>query len=223
MTQPIHRMLADRDLLPGEHAMDAGYASAAHIVDCRTDHDVRLVAPVRADGSHQARSRNGFAREAFTIDFDRQQATCPQGTVSTTWNPARVKGEDVTVVTFPASTCIPCPARALCTRSAQRRRQLTLRPRHLHEALRTARDEQTTDAWKARYRIRAGIEGTISQTVTVTGIRRARYTGMDKVHLEHVFAATAINLIRLDAWWTGTPLQRTRTTHLARLGLTLAA
>jgi hypothetical protein len=23
MTQPIHRMLADRDLLPGEHAMDA--------------------------------------------------------------------------------------------------------------------------------------------------------------------------------------------------------
>ncbi|MCW2639819.1 MAG: Transposase, partial [Dactylosporangium sp.] len=48
-------------------------------------------------------------------------------------------------------------------------------------------------------------------------------TGIGKVHLEHVFAATAINLIRLDAWWTGTPLQRTRTTHLARLGLTLAA
>jgi IS5 family transposase len=102
-------------------------------------------------------------------------------------------------------------------------RQLTLRPRHLHEALRTARDEQTTDAWKARYRIRAGIEGTISQTVTVTGIRRARYTGIAKVHLEHAFAATAINLIRLDAWWTGTPVARTRTTHLARLGLTLAA
>jgi hypothetical protein len=129
----------------------------------------------------------------------------------------------VTVVTFPASTCIPCPARSRCTRSTQRRRQLTLRPRHLHEALQAARAEQTTDDWKARYRIRAGIEGTISQTVTVTGIRRARYTGMDKVHLEHVFAATATNLIRLDAWWTGTPVARTRTTHLARLGLALAA
>jgi IS5 family transposase len=103
------------------------------------------------------------------------------------------------------------------------RRQLSLRPRHLHEALQTARAEQTTDAWKARYRARAGIEATISQTVTLTGIRRARYTGIGKVHLEHVFAATAINLIRLDAWWTGTPLQRTRTTHLARLSLTLAA
>jgi transposase len=223
MTVPIHHMLADRDLLPSEHAMDAGYASAAHIVDCHTDHDVRLVTPVRADGSHQARARNGFAREAFTIDFDRKQATCPQGAVSTMWNPARAKGEDVIVVTFPASTCIPCPARAQCTRSAQRRRQLTLRPRVLHEALQTARAEQTTDDWKARYRIRAGIEGTISQTVTVAGIRRARYTGMNKVHLEHVFAATAINLIRLDAWWTGTPVARTRTTHLARLGLALAA
>jgi IS5 family transposase len=104
-----------------------------------------------------------------------------------------------------------------------RTRQLTLRPRHLHEALQSARAEQATDEWRARYRIRAGIEGTISQAVTVTGIRRARYTGIAKVHLEHAFAATAINLIRLDAWWTGTPVARTRTTHLARLNLALAA
>jgi IS5 family transposase len=74
----------------------------------------------------------------------------------------------------------------------------------------------------ARYRIRAGIEGTISQAVTITGIRRARYTGIAKVRLEHVLAATAINLIRLDAWWTGTPVARTRTTRLARLDLDLA-
>lgn len=29
----------------------------------------------------------------------------------------------------------------------------------------------------------------------LTGIRKARYTGLGKVHLEHVFAATAINLV----------------------------
>jgi hypothetical protein len=223
MTMPIHQDLAERELLPAEHLMDAGYACAAHIVDCHTDHGVRLVTPVRADRSHQARAKTGFERDAFTIDFDRKQATCPQNAVSTMWNEARYGGEDVVVVTFPASTCIPCPVRTQCTHSAQRRRQLTLRPRHLHEALQTARAEQTTDDWKARYRARAGIEATISQTVTVTGLRRARYTGIGKVHLEHVFAATAINLIRLDAWWTGTPLQRTRTTHLARLELALAA
>lgn len=73
------------------------------------------------------------------------------------------------------------------------------------------------------HRARAGIEGTIHRTTTVTGIRQARYTGLGKVTLEHAFAATAVDLIRLYAWWTDTPIQRTRTTHLSRLDLTLAA
>jgi hypothetical protein len=38
--------------------------------------------------------------------------------------------------------------------------------------------------------------------------------------MEHAAAAAAVNLIRLDAWWTGRPLDRTRTTHLQRLSLT---
>ena len=42
-------------------------------------------------------------------------------------------------------------------------------------------------------------------------------------HLAHVITATAINLIRLDAWWTATPPGRTRTSHLATLGAPLAA
>lgn len=219
MTLPIHRDLAERELLPAEHLMDAGYASAPHILTCHTEHGVRLVTPVRADHSHQARAKTGFARDAFTIDFDHKHAICPQRAVSTMWNETRYAGEDVIVVTFPASTCIPCPVRTQCTTSKQRRRQLTLRPRHLHEALRKAHTEQTTDDWKASYRARAGIEGTISQTIALTGIRKARYTGFGKVHLKHVFAATAINLNRLNAWWTGTPLQRTRTTHPAQLAL----
>jgi transposase len=223
MTMPIHQMLAERDLLPGEHLMDAGYPSTANLLDCRIDHEVRLVAPMRGDSSLQARTNSPYARSAFTIDFDRQRATCPQGHHSATWNPAHQDGQDVIVVSFPLGTCIVCPARPECTRSAQRRRQLTLRPQHLHDALRDARLEQTTDAWKQTYRARAGIEGTIAQTVRVTGIRNARYTGLAKVDLEHAFAATAVNLIRLDAWWTGTPLQRTQATHLSRLNLALAA
>jgi hypothetical protein len=59
--------------------------------------------------------------------------------------------------------------------------------------------------------------------VALTGIRKARYAGIAKVHLEHIFAAIAVKLARMDAWWTGIPLQRTRTTHLARLNLALAA
>jgi hypothetical protein len=40
---------------------------------------------------------------------------------------------------------------------------------------------------------------------------------------DQYIAATAINMIRLDAYWTGHPLDRTRSTHLARLDFTLAA
>ncbi|WP_431926307.1 transposase [Nonomuraea jabiensis] len=32
------------------------------------------------------------------------------------------------------------------------------------------------------------------------GLRRARYRGIKKVHLEHIVCAIAVNLIRLDAW-----------------------
>ncbi|MFF1917695.1 transposase [Streptomyces sp. NPDC058239] len=82
------------------------------------------------------------------------------------------------------------------------------------------RQEQQTEQWKKRYDIRAGVEGTISQAVRRTGIRRTRYTGLPKTHLGNVLAAIAINIIRLDAWLTGTPLGTTRTSHMARLELT---
>jgi transposase len=222
MTMPIHHQLAARELLPAEHLMDAGYPATANLLACRAD-AVRLVAPIRRDSSRHTREGSPYARDAFTIDFDQQHAICPQGHRSATWNPGHHDGHDVITISFPLSACLGCPARPECTTSQQRRRQITVRPRHLHDALQQARAEQTTDAWRQTYRARAGIEGTIHQTVAVTGIRHARYTGIGKVDLEHAFAATAINLIRLYAWWTETPLRRTRITHLNRLNCTLAA
>jgi hypothetical protein len=61
------------------------------------------------------------------------------------------------------------------------------------------------------------------QATHVTGIRHARYRGLPKVTLEHNIAAAAINLLRLDDWWTGKTPGHTRTTHLQRLALTPAA
>jgi glycerate kinase len=40
-----------------------------------------------------------------------------------------------------------------------------------------------------------------------------------KLHLGPVYSAVALNLIRLDAWWNGHALDRTWTSHLARLEL----
>jgi len=84
-----------------------------------------------------------------------------------------------------------------------------------------ARAWQTTGEWKTIYAARAGVEGAMRQTTHVTGIRTARYRGLPKTTLEHVIAATAINIIRLDPYWTGRPLDRIR--QLARLDFTTAA
>ena len=176
-----------------------------------------------ADTSPQARAGAGFDRAAFAIDFGAQQATCPQGHTSSHWNPVTQRGTDTIVTTFAKGTCGPCPVRARCTTSASGRRQLTVHPKQVHEAQLAARAAQDTKDFQARYALRAGVEGTIRQGVAVTGMRHARYRGLARTRLEHTSAAVALNLIRLHAWWNGHPLDRTRTSHLARLELALAS
>ncbi len=221
--EQVHTDLDRRNLLPSEHIVDAGYTSAELMVAAQRDFDVTLLGPLRIDNSAQARSKTGFDRSAFTIDWDHQQVTCPQGVTSTIWSACTERGRESIVVRFPVTACQTCPLRPQCTRSTRSGRQLMLRPREIHEMVEQARAEQTTDEWQQRYAIRAGVESTIHQAVAATGIRRSRYLGLSKTHFAHVFAAVAINLIRLDTWWTGTPPGRTRTSHLARLDLTLAA
>ena len=55
------------------------------------------------------------------------------------------------------------------------------------------------------------------------GARRARYRGLKKTRLDHAFMAVALNLLRLNAYWNGNPLDRARTSHLARLELNITA
>jgi len=65
-------------------------------------------------------------------------------------------------------------------------------------------------------------EGTMHQAASHGG-RRAQYRGLPKTRLDHVYMACALNLLRLEAYWNGTPLDRQRTSHLARLELDLVA
>jgi transposase len=221
MTTPVHQQLAGKGLLPGEHLVDSGYPSAELIIHAARVFGITLVSPMLLDTSAQARAGAGYDKAAFTVDFDARQATCPQGITSSSWTPCRQREDEAIVVSWPKTACMPCPARQLCT--SGRRRQITLRSRELHEALASARVEQTPAQWKARYAARAGVEGTMRQATHVTGIRRARYIGLPKTQLEHNIAAAAINMIRMDAYWTGHPLDRTRSSHLARLDSTLTA
>ncbi|MFF3404246.1 transposase [Streptomyces sp. NPDC002659] len=76
---------------------------------------------------------------------------------------------------------------------------------------------------RRRSALPSGAEGTINQALDVTGMRRAGYRGLPKVHLQHAFSATALNVVRLDAYWTDSRLRRTRTSRLERLAYRLTA
>jgi transposase len=222
MTGAIHDDLAGKNLLPGRHYQDSGYLSAALVVSEAARHGIALIGPLLADTSAQARAGAGYARADFTIDYDHKTVTCPQGKTSASWSPCAQRGKDAIVATFSALHCGPCPARALCTTSGKNRRQLTVLPRDLAEAQAAARAAETTIPFQADYARRAGVEGTMHQA-TSHGARRARYRGLAKTRLDHVYMACALNLLRLEAYWTGTPLDRRRTSHLAHLELSLAS
>ena len=80
-----------------------------------------------------------------------------------------------------------------------------------YEVLQQVRKLRETDEWKARYKIRAGVEGTSSQAMQACGVRRSRYRGLAKTSLQHQLTDAAVNRIRVDAWLTDKPHARTRT------------
>jgi transposase len=179
---------------------------------------VDLVGPVPEDTSWQAAAKQGFAFADFTIDWETQQVTCPSGEASYIWTPARDRhGNAVIHVAFRRADCARCPVRANCTRSTASGRELTLRPRDEHLAVQAARQRQTTSAFKEQYAKRAGVEGTLSQGVHRADLRRTRYVGLAKTHLQHLATAAALNLVRLGAWLAAAPLVTTRHSSFAAL------
>jgi transposase len=220
MTGTVDDALAEKGLAPAGHYLDSGYLSASAAVNEAARHGIALIGPLLADTSAQARAGNGYARADFTVDYDARTVTCPQGKTSASWSPCTQRGQDAIVARFSPGDCRNCPAGNLCTTG--RYRQLSLLPRALAEAQATARATGSTRPFQADYARRAGVEGTMHQAAS-HGARRTRYRGLAKTRLDHAFMAVALNLLRLHAYWNGTPLDRQRTSHLARLELSLAA
>jgi transposase len=105
----------------------------------------------------------------------------------------------------------------LCTRSRSGAREIGLRPKEQYLALQAARARQQTDEFKARYHTRAGIEGTLSQGIHVGGMRRSRYIGAAKTHLQNVAIATSLNVLRMVSWLMEIPLTKTPKSRFTRL------
>ncbi len=217
-TAAIHRALLAKGLPPGEHLVDAAYVDGELVVRSREELGIALFGPPRPDPSWRARVEGGYDLTRFEIDWRHERARCPQGKLSSGWS-ARGEGTGRAYVRilFRQADCGACSARALCTRNRHQARTLTLQPRAQHEALQDLRRRLATKEGRRRYARRAGIEGTLAQGVRAFGLRRSRYRGLAKTHLQHVATAAAVNLERLAAWFRAVPRAATRTSRFAAL------
>jgi transposase len=219
MTATIHAELARKELLPNEHIVDTGYIDAQLLVESQQDYQIDLIGPARKNSHWQATENTGYDVDHFPIDWEKQQATCPQGHTSVSWLPTvDNRTNEVIKIKFSTTDCRACPVRSLCTpTTSPPRRTLTIRRQAHYLALKQRREQEKTKDFTQVYSKRAGIEGTISQGVRVMGLRRSRYIGQEKTHLQHVATAAALNMVRCMAWVNGLPRAQTRRSTFARL------
>src|SRR5512144_2934333 len=145
LTAPIHQALANKGLAPATHLADAGYVDADLLVTSQTRHGIELLGPVRPDVSWQAKAGQGFDVSAFAIDWEAKTVTCPNGQTSVDWTLPRDRWGNATIhIGFHRPTCAACLSRPLCTHAKADPREITLRPRPLHEALQNVRCQQET-------------------------------------------------------------------------------
>ncbi|GHO88548.1 hypothetical protein KSZ_65540 [Dictyobacter formicarum] len=220
MTEVIQADLQQAQMPPRQHLLDAGYINADVLADAESRFGIEIISPAHPDVKWQANTDQGIDASQFVIDWERKQAICPQGQTSVSWTPTfDTRQHEVIKIRFSTKDCQRCPALTRCTSSKSRapRRLLSVRPQHQYEALKTARKAQATKKFSRQYALRSGIEATISQGVRAFGLRRSRYIGLAKTHLQHIGIAAAINLVRVVAWLDGDELAPTRVSAFQRL------
>ena len=199
---PLLQRLQQRGRAPTELYADGGYPTPQSLWMCRQQ-GTELCSPVnRGRMDRDAWSRADFARNA-----DGHIVACPRGHApvrhgerhsSDSTHPRRSLH-----VFFDANRCRACEDLRRCpVRTPNNKRSHAYRLDMAAELV--ARDdrwaEQDTEAWRSKYRIRSGVEATMSELKRGHGMGRLRVRRMVRVRMQIAFKVIACNLKR---WRTG--------------------
>ena len=213
----IQARLQARGLLPETHLADAGYVNGLTIQGS-LGYGVDLLGPISADTYGTSRKEKVLPPEAFTVDVENKQASCPSGHPARLWSlyqHSGRKGRSLVAIAWDKQTCSQCPLRQQCLPPGQLQRVLRLSP--YYTLLTTRRTEQKTPAFRARYRRRAGVEATFSHLVNVHRARRTPYCGPARTLCHYAALAVGVNLRRVTLWEAGQRPRRERISYLSRL------
>jgi len=196
---PVLARLAERDLLPETMYADGGYPTPEHLLHSRKL-GTELYAPVnRGRMPSDSMSRVDFKTDPLT----GKVLQCPAGHTPTRHGQRdssdAVHSRRALHVFFDVDKCTPCAQRKRCpVRQPNNARSREFRLELSAEL--NARDqrwsEQTTEPWRRRYRIRSGVEATMSELKRAHGLGRLRVRGIARVGLQVALKATACNIKR---------------------------
>lgn len=223
-TANIQQSLAEKNLPPNIHLVDAGYVDAELLVDSQQNYGIQLFGPTRLNPSWQARE-GAYDSTKFEVDWDNKVATCPEGKKSIYWHEYVMKSQKSTAYNYPVVMirfskwdCNDCLNRSKCVRSTTgAARGFALPIKDHYQALEQNRQILSTEEGKKLYQKRAGVEGTLSQGVRIGSLRRSRYFGLQKTHLQEIALASGINILRTVNFLDGVPLAKTRVSRFAKL------
>jgi transposase len=211
MGPTIAHDLAARELLTGTHLLDSGYVDADYLATAQRQYQIDVIGPPFGSYSRQHQTGQGYDLQAFVLDWEAQQAHCPQRHASVHWGPGHdVSGGPVIRIRFDRATCRACPARRACTAAKDAPRQLAVRTQAHHEVIQAARQRRETAEFRAQYALQAGVESRLSQGIRRFDLRRSRYIGLARMHLQQLVNATTMNVVRVLTWLRDKPLGERR-------------
>ena len=196
---------------PPVEYVDAAYISSQKLVEAAAE-GRELIGPAPAS-PHNNNGR--FTSEDFQITVETRTAVCPGGHQNSQCSSLEEKATGRVTYRFEWKTadCSACSLRAQCIKANHKHRTLIVGEHHT--LLQQRRQDQKTEAFKAKMRQRNAIEGTQSELVRAHGLRHARYRGLRKAKLQNYFIAAACNLkrwLRLLAWQLEQTLRQHRAT-----------
>jgi hypothetical protein len=178
-----------RGCKPEELLADGGYGSDAN-VERASEANVQVIAPANKGSSDEETLR----LDDFELDEETGEVVrCPAGEKPT--KTGRTPKGNFTA-NFDRAKCLVCMLRGRCpvrvgSRTARLKEYSAKKMR-----LARRRAQEKTDAFRDKYRLRAGVEATMSRYKSQTGAERLRVRGLPAVRFAARLKALGLNILR---------------------------
>ena len=177
-----------RDLGPKQVVADSLYGSDEN-VEAGKSAGVEVIAPTMGRDK-----KEGITLGDFKSAKGGKIVHCPQGHAPTSVKKKKTRH----CAAFDSAHCSNCPKQNLCpVKPGKRAYYLRYTDKELRIDLRRSREQ--TEAFKDRYRWRAGVEATMSEYDRRTGVKRLRVRGLKAVRYCATLKALGLNLLRAAA------------------------